>query len=209
MKNVLSFFAVMALFLISGCAMMGNNINEPIITSMPNNSFEISMRGGIMTNRETLQTEWLKVAEQKCADYEIVSRDFALQYEMPTLSGVIKCKKKSKSESSIESQNSSSTPTRIVPPNSTSSPASIEPQKSSTVSESSTPQNSSTSPSSMIVTENKAKLRKKPSTKADVVKSLKKGEEVQVIRQKDGWCLVELAGGETGWCAKGSLAQKN
>jgi hypothetical protein len=30
-----------------------------------------------------------------------------------------------------------------------------------------------------------------------------------VIKEKDGWCLVELAGGETGWCLKGSLAQKN
>jgi hypothetical protein len=62
---------------------------------------------------------------------------------------------------------------------------------------------------SMIVNEGKAKLRKNPSAKAAAIKTLKKGEEVQVIKEKDGWCLVELAGGETGWCLKGSLAQKN
>jgi hypothetical protein len=70
-------------------------------------------------------------------------------------------------------------------------------------------QNPSLSSTSMVVINSKAKLRKSPSTKAAVIKALKKGEEVQVIKQKDGWCLVELAGGETGWCLKGALAQRN
>ena len=61
----------------------------------------------------------------------------------------------------------------------------------------------------MIVNEGKVTLRKNPSAKAAAIKTLKKGEEVQVIKEKDGWCLVELAGGETGWCLKGALAQKN
>jgi len=59
----------------------------------------------------------------------------------------------------------------------------------------------------MVVIESKAKLRQKASSKATVIKNLKKGEEVQVIKQKDGWCLVELAGGETGWCHNSVLAQ--
>jgi len=69
-------------------------------------------------------------------------------------------------------------------------------------------QGATASSEALVVIESKAKLRKKPSTKAEIVKNLKKGEEVQLIKQKDGWCLVELAGGETGWCAKGSLAQR-
>ena len=70
-------------------------------------------------------------------------------------------------------------------------------------------QNTPPSSTSMIVINSKAKLRKSPSTKATVIKTLKKGEEVQVIKMKDEWCLIELAGGETGWCAKSSLAQRN
>ncbi len=70
-------------------------------------------------------------------------------------------------------------------------------------------QSTSSSSASMIVNVNKAKLRKKPSDKAGIVKTLKKGEEVQVIKQDQGWCLIELAGGETGWCQKGSLALRN
>lgn len=61
----------------------------------------------------------------------------------------------------------------------------------------------------MVVSENKVKLMQKPSTKAPVVKTLAKGVTVQVVKQKDGWFLVELGGGETGWCQKGSLATKN
>lgn len=72
-----------------------------------------------------------------------------------------------------------------------------------------TPQSFATSPSTTVVIESKTKLRKSPSKKASVIKTLKKGEEVQVIKQKDEWCLVELAGGETGWCVKSSLAQRN
>ena len=71
------------------------------------------------------------------------------------------------------------------------------------------PQDTATSSTTFIVIENKTKLRKKPSAKGEVVKSLKKGEEVQLIKEKAGWCLVELAGGETGWCLKGSLDQVN
>lgn len=65
------------------------------------------------------------------------------------------------------------------------------------------------SSSTLIVIENKAKLRKKPSAKAEIVKNLKKGDEVQLIKEKAGWCLVELVGGETGWCLKGSLSEIN
>jgi hypothetical protein len=70
-------------------------------------------------------------------------------------------------------------------------------------------QNTPPSSAAMVVINNKAKLRKSPSTKAVVIKTLKKGEEVQVIKLKDEWCLIELAGGETGWCLKGSLSQMN
>lgn len=71
------------------------------------------------------------------------------------------------------------------------------------------PQRTTSSSASMIVINSKAKLRKNPSAKATVIKTLKKGEEVQVVKLKDEWCLIELAGGETGWCLKGSLAQMN
>jgi hypothetical protein len=70
------------------------------------------------------------------------------------------------------------------------------------------PKNATTSSFPMVVAESKAKLRKNPSAKAAAIKTLKKGEEVQVIKEKDGWCLVELAGGETGWCLKSALVQK-
>ena len=60
----------------------------------------------------------------------------------------------------------------------------------------------------VIVNVNKVKLRAKPSSKAAVVKTLKKGEEVQVVKFKDQWCLIELKGGETGWCLRDSLAPK-
>lgn len=71
------------------------------------------------------------------------------------------------------------------------------------------PQSITPSSASMIVNESKAKLRKSPSTKATVIKTLKKGEEVQVIKLKDEWFLIELAGGETGWCLKSAIAQRN
>ena len=90
----LPMLAILTIVITAGCAMMGSKISKPQITSMPNNSFQIDLRGGVMTKRETLQVEWLKVAGQKCEDYEIISRDFALQYDMPTISGIIKCKKK-------------------------------------------------------------------------------------------------------------------
>lgn len=70
-------------------------------------------------------------------------------------------------------------------------------------------QNPPPSSASMVVITSKAKLRKSPSAKATVIKTLKRGEEVQVIKEKNGWCLIELAGGETGWCLKGALAQRN
>lgn len=71
------------------------------------------------------------------------------------------------------------------------------------------PQSTTSASASMVVIGNKAKLRKSPSAKAAVIKTLKKGEEVQVVKLKDEWCLIELSGGETGWCLKGSLAQMN
>jgi len=92
MKMINCFFAATVLMLASGCAMMGSSISEPVITAMPNNSFEISMKGGVMTQRDALQSEWIKVANKQCTSYEVVTRDFATQYDMPTLSGIIKCK---------------------------------------------------------------------------------------------------------------------
>jgi SH3 domain-containing protein/PEGA domain-containing protein len=62
---------------------------------------------------------------------------------------------------------------------------------------------------SMVVTSSKAKIRKKPSTKAAIVKNLKKGEKVQVIKQQDEWFQIELAGGDVGWCHKSVLTQSN
>lgn len=75
-------------------------------------------------------------------------------------------------------------------------------------SEKATLASSTTNASSMIVTGNKAKIRKKPSTKAEIVKSLKKGEIVQVIKHNDEWFQVELASGDVGWCHTSVLAQK-
>lgn len=65
------------------------------------------------------------------------------------------------------------------------------------------------STTSMVVTENKSKIRKKPSTKAAIVKTLKKGEVVQVIKQSDDWFQVELASGDVGWCHKSVLERRN
>ncbi|MCM2358057.1 MAG: SH3 domain-containing protein [Geobacteraceae bacterium] len=53
----------------------------------------------------------------------------------------------------------------------------------------------------------KANLRKSPSTKAVVVKTLREGEEVKVIKQKDNWFQVQLANGEVGWCHKSVLTE--
>jgi Bacterial SH3 domain len=61
---------------------------------------------------------------------------------------------------------------------------------------------------SMFVTSSKAKLRVNPSQKAKVLKALKQKEEVQVIKQKEDWFMVELTSGEVGWCHKSVLAQK-
>ena len=70
-------------------------------------------------------------------------------------------------------------------------------------------QPTTSSVTSMVVTNNKAKLRQKPSANSGVVKSLKKGNVVQLIKERDGWCLIELASGETGWCQKALLATMN
>jgi uncharacterized protein YgiM (DUF1202 family) len=69
-------------------------------------------------------------------------------------------------------------------------------------------QNITSSYGSMIVNESKVKLRTKPSANATVIKTMQKGEEVQIVKQKDEWCLIELIGGETGWCLKGALVNK-
>ncbi len=66
-----------------------------------------------------------------------------------------------------------------------------------------------TTPASTTVTKNKAKMRSKPSTKSAVMKSLKKGDVVQILKEKNGWCLIELTGGETGWCQKDILTTWN
>lgn len=71
------------------------------------------------------------------------------------------------------------------------------------------PQSQTTSSSQMVVIGNKAKIRKKPSTKADIVRTIKKGEVVQVIKQSDEWFQVELASGDVGWCHKSVLERRN
>lgn len=71
------------------------------------------------------------------------------------------------------------------------------------------PLDASSTPVSMTVTGNKAKIRKKPSTKADIVKTIKKGEVVQVIKQSDDWFQVELVSGDVGWCHKSVLERRN
>jgi hypothetical protein len=71
------------------------------------------------------------------------------------------------------------------------------------------PQNASSTSATMTVTGNKAKIRKKPSTKADIVKTIKKGEVVQVIKQSDDWFQIELASGDVGWCHKSVLERRN
>ena len=63
-------------------------------------------------------------------------------------------------------------------------------------------------PAVMVVNNSKAKFRKKPSTKAGVIKTLKKGEEVKVIAQKEEWFQVELASGVVGWCHNSVLGAK-
>lgn len=62
---------------------------------------------------------------------------------------------------------------------------------------------------SMVARQNNTRVRKSPSSKATVIKSLKKGEEVQVVKQKGEWFLVELTGGETGWCHNSVLRKNN
>lgn len=68
---------------------------------------------------------------------------------------------------------------------------------------------STSSTTSMVVIGNKAKIRKKPSTKADIVRTIKKGEVVQVIKQSDEWFQIELASGDVGWCHKSVLERQN
>ena len=67
------------------------------------------------------------------------------------------------------------------------------------------PQTKANIPSKMIVAASKEKIRKKPSNSATVVKSLKKGEVVQVIKQQDDWSQVELVSGDVGWCRNSAL----
>lgn len=64
-------------------------------------------------------------------------------------------------------------------------------------------------PVQMIVANSMAKIRKKPSTKAAIVKNLKKGEQVQVIKRQDEWFQIEVASGDVGWCHKSVLKQMN
>jgi hypothetical protein len=52
------------------------------------------------------------------------------------------------------------------------------------------------------------KLRKKPFAEAKVLTTLKKETEVQVVKEKDGWCLIEISGWETGWCQTRFLTQR-
>lgn len=185
MKRYLCFSAM----LISGCAILGDQIGQPQITPMPNNKIEISMRGGVMTKRETLQAEWLKVASQRCSNYEILSRDFALQYDMPTLTGVIKCNGAPKK--TPPSQNADDTEAR---PATTAAPRETRPEP-----------RSNKSAASAAVAASTTKLRKTASKEAAVVKTLKKGESIAIVKQKGEWLLVETSTGEVGWCHKSGV----
>jgi hypothetical protein len=71
------------------------------------------------------------------------------------------------------------------------------------------PQSTVSSSASMVVIGNKAKIRKKPSTKADIVRTVKKGEVVQVIKQSDEWFQIELVSGDVGWCHKSVLERRD
>jgi hypothetical protein len=199
MRNCTMLMAL-GLLITPGCALMGSAISEPTITPMPNNAFEISMRGGVMTQRESLQSEWIKVAGKQCADYTVVSRDFATQYDMPTLSGIIKCKNKHSSKSGLVT-----TPSQ---PETQPKAQPVARREENKYERKTISPNTASSSASMIISQPKTKLRKKPSYKSDVVKNIKKGEVVQVIKQRDEWYLVELPGGETGWCQKSSLSVK-
>ena len=71
------------------------------------------------------------------------------------------------------------------------------------------PASSDTAPTSitMVVSGNKANMRNRPSQKAKKLKTLKKGEEVKILKQQDEWFQVELASGDIGWCHKSVLGQ--
>ena len=58
----------------------------------------------------------------------------------------------------------------------------------------------------MVVSANKANLRKQPNSKASILMSLKKGTVVKVIEQKDEWFMIKLDSGDVGWCHKSTLA---
>ena len=68
-----------------------------------------------------------------------------------------------------------------------------------------TQETSQASLSFMVINQNKAKLRKTPNKNAGVLKTLNKGDEVKIVKQKDEWFLVELSGGDVGWCHKSAL----
>jgi hypothetical protein len=64
------------------------------------------------------------------------------------------------------------------------------------------------SSSSMVVTSNKANIRKSPSKNAEIKNTLQKGTKVNVIKQKDAWFMVKIPSGEIGWCHKSILRQE-
>jgi len=67
--------------------------------------------------------------------------------------------------------------------------------------------NPASSPS-MTISSNNANLRTAPSKNAEIIIKMQKGQEVNFIKQKDEWIMVELTSGEVGWCHKSLLAQK-
>jgi Bacterial SH3 domain len=96
-------------------------------------------------------------------------------------------------------------PPEQQPPKTQAQPAVEKPVAGSKPRQNAAPSNTTLPSETMIVTVSKAKLRKSPSTKAAVIKTLKKGEEVTVVKRKNDWLMVELAGGEVGWCHKSSF----
>jgi SH3 domain-containing protein len=62
---------------------------------------------------------------------------------------------------------------------------------------------------SMVISSNKSRLRKEPSTNAKVIKNMNKGDIVKIIKQQGDWFMIKLASSEIGWCHKSVLKFSN
>lgn len=62
---------------------------------------------------------------------------------------------------------------------------------------------------SVRVTASALNVRKEASTDAEVVRQVKKGESLSVLREDESWTKVRLASGETGWVASRFVSKGN